>query len=81
MEKSNQFYSNEGPGTCLLLYNKFDKLEEENAIKIMEDNKGSLIFSDCSFEIKDSSNCCVFYLKGYNGVPIEMSNCDFLFFK
>lgn len=75
---SNQFLSNKGPGVCLLLYNYFDELDE-NALKIMddEDNKGSLIISDCCFEIKDSSHSCVYYVKGYKGIPLEMRECTF----
>ena len=42
-----------------------------------DETKGSLIISDCSFEIKDSSHTGVFYVKGHNGVYLEMSHCTF----
>lgn len=58
-----------------MLYNSFDNLDE-NPAKIME-SKGSLVISDCTFEIKDSLHSGIYYVKGHEGVHLEMSKCSF----
>ncbi|KAK8837937.1 hypothetical protein M9Y10_035879 [Tritrichomonas musculus] len=72
--ESNTFTNNKGVGGALKIINNFP---EQNLFKKLLGVYGSIIISDCSFEIEKDSDCSLFYLRGNNGVSVELNNCQF----
>ncbi|KAK8838186.1 hypothetical protein M9Y10_035604 [Tritrichomonas musculus] len=73
----NKYVRNNGPGGSLKFCNSFDRDGENNEVRMMKNEQQSVVISECSFEIKEGSDCSLFYLPGKKGSSVELNNCEF----
>lgn len=73
---SNILRGNKGD-TAVKLYNHFDKEEESNKLKILENDQAKVLISNCKFEISKESSSCLYYFLGNDASPFELRGCSF----
>lgn len=72
---NNLFETNVGNGGAIKIVDCFDK-DNNNAL-LLNNKKGSVVISKCSFVIHSDSDCSLFYIGGKHGSLVELKDSVF----